>query len=146
MRFASLLPLFLAAGCIIDGTSDGTDAPSGRQPPAARTVPIVPVSRGCIEEPSVFVRSASIVEGFATIIVEHPGGCGEHAYKVCWDGYFGLTDPAQVALTVHDRTEDTCEANLTRPLIIDLAALRLGSDDGQLLEVVFSEVTSVLYL
>jgi hypothetical protein len=145
MRLALLPLLFLATGCIIDGTSDGPDDDSDPPPLVARTAPIVPVSRGCIEEPSVFVRSASIVEGFATIIVEHRGGCGDHAYKVCWDGYFGLGDPEQVALTVHDRTEDTCEANLTRPLIIDLAALRRDSDDGQLLEVVFSEVTSVLY-
>jgi hypothetical protein len=136
MRFASLLPLFLAAGCIIDGTSDGTDEPSGRQPPAARTAPIVPVSSGCLEEPGLHIVTAAVVHGYAAIIAEHDGGCGEHTYKVCWDGLLGIGEPTQVALTVHDRTDDTCDALVQQPLLIDLDALRTG-DDGQALELVF---------
>jgi hypothetical protein len=145
MRFASLLPLFLAAGCIIDGTTDGPDDDDAdRALPVARTAPILPVSRGCLEEPSLFIRSASVVDTFATIVAEHGGGCGEHTYQVCWNGLFAVTDPPQVALKVHHRTEDTCEGLVRQPLVIDLAALRPG-DDGQSLELVFSEAARVLY-
>jgi hypothetical protein len=135
MRFASLLLLFLAAGCIIDGTSDGPDDDSDGMPPA-RTAPIVPVSRGCLQEPGLHIVTAAVVYGYAAIIAEHGGGCGEHTYKVCWDGLLGIGEPTQVALTVHDRTDDTCDALVRQPLLIDLAALRTG-DDGQALELVF---------
>jgi hypothetical protein len=144
MRASPLLVLLLAAGCFIDERSgDGADDPPGR--PSDRSAPIVPVRQGCIEEPGVFVRSASIVDSYVTIIAEHGGGCGEHRYEVCWDGLFGISDPPTVELTVRDRTDDTCDGLVWQPVLIDLAALRAGSDDGGALQIAFPGGARVLY-
>jgi hypothetical protein len=144
MRASLLLVLLLAAGCIIEETDDGNDDPDDGVP-GATLAPILPVSGGCVDGPSLSFSSASIVDRFVTVIAEHGGGCGEHEYRVCWDGLYGISDPTTVALTVQHRTSDTCEARVRQPLVIDLAELRRDSDDGQLLEIVFPGGASVLY-
>lgn len=140
---ASWLLVLLASGCIIDERSDGGDDPPGA--PSGRSAPIITVSQGCLEEPDVFVRNASIVDSYVTVIAEHGGGCGEHRYKVCWDGLYGVSDPPTINLTLHDRTDDTCDGLIFQPLLIDLAALRAGSDDGQALAIAFPSGASVVY-
>jgi hypothetical protein len=140
MRLASLLlPALLtaAAGCII--VIDDDDEPGRPDPrpvpdagwgspdagPSDAGAATLPVELGCGRfDETLPPLSVQISGDVAFVEVQHGGGCGEHAYRVCWDGSFLESSPVQVRLAVEHRGDDPCDAILQPTLIVDLTALR----------------------
>lgn len=59
------------------------------------------------------------------VTVSHGGGCAEHTYQACWNGAIAKSLPPQATIELrHDGHGDTCEAELSETLEIDISALR----------------------
>ena len=134
------------AGCIIV-IEDGDDEPgpgprppdAGRAPDAyypypdagtdAATVvdagsPFYEVETGCAPADVLGPNVLEISGDVARIDIEHGGGCGQHVYRICWDGAFLESFPVQTRLSVQHRGDDPCDAIIRETLLIDLGNLR----------------------
>jgi hypothetical protein len=77
------------------------------------------------------VRAGRVTGHELTLDVAHAGGCRTHRYAVLYDGMEGLSLPPVVRLhLVHDDARDTCEALVTRQLVVDLRPLRAAVSPG----------------
>lgn len=79
----------------------------------------------------VDASDAAIEGDILTLTLRHGGGCGDHNYRMFWNGSFQKTDPLQASLVIRDETEDFCEALISSRVSFDLSAMgaELGADE-----------------
>lgn len=126
LRCLALGSIVIAAACTIRGSA--VDLATGDP-----TDPIT-VSRDCRGAPKDALRLQDIaVEGaMLRLTVRHGGGCEQHAFAACWDGFFDDSLPGRAALVIHhDANDDFCDALITRDVLIDPAELaKVGFEVG----------------
>jgi hypothetical protein len=81
------------------------------------------VDTACSPAPTLPVEELEVNGDYASFVVEHGGGCGQHVYKVCWNGAFVQSSPVQAPLTVQHRGEDPCDAIVRQRLVLELGVL-----------------------
>lgn len=74
------------------------------------------------------VQEAQIVGEELAVNVAYAGGCKPHAFRLCWDGNFGESDPVHARLWLVHETTDTCEALRTDVLGFDLRPLQTAHE------------------
>jgi hypothetical protein len=86
----------------------------------------VEISQDCRRAPKDELRlqEVAVEGGMVRLTVQHGGGCEQHTYAACWDGFFDDSLPGRAALVIHhDANGDMCDALLTREVLIDPAEL-----------------------
>lgn len=87
-----------------------------------------------------YVLGQPTAEGDHLVVpVQTGGGCAEHRFSACWDGFAFSSYPPMLTIHVaHDAGGDTCDAALRFDLRVDLdgvirpATVRIGGASGQL--------------
>jgi len=125
-----------AFGCSSDEDMPGggggkTDNPDEEGPKGAPTLEIGEPMAGF----EVDVDEASVDGDDLRLVLRHGGGCGDHNYRLFWDGRFLETDPLQARLVVRDETDDFCEALLIQEVTFDLRPMReaSGTEEGEVM-------------
>ncbi len=126
LRCLVLGSIVIAAACTSRGSAVNLATGDAADP--------VLISQDCRRTPKDELRLQEVaVEGsMLRLTVRHGGGCEQHAYAACWDGFFDDSLPGRAVLVIHhDANDDMCDALLTRDVLIDPAELAaLGFEVG----------------
>jgi hypothetical protein len=123
----SSLALAACSGGGADRTDDKEDNPDGE----ALELEIGEPEAGF----QVDVTEASLDGDLLTMTLEHGGGCGDHNYRLFWDGQFRETIIEIAELKVRDETDDLCEGFVFQEVTFNIAEIRKvhGAEEGEVL-------------
>ena len=121
-----------------------------REGPDAMTGKVV-IDDGTGERPpesDPFVLERARITGDALeAVVSYGGGCREHRFTLVAAGFFRLTDPVSLSVSlVHDAVGDPCEAYLTETYSFDLGPIRnLYGGEGGSIVLLLEGVSDLVY-
>jgi hypothetical protein len=85
---------------------------------------VLTIETDCGPAATLEPQTLAIRGDIATVTIEHGGGCGSHAYRVCWDQVVLDSYPPQVYLELQHQSSDPCDGIIRRELDFDLGRLR----------------------
>jgi hypothetical protein len=70
------------------------------------------------------INNVKRVGDFLQIILSYSGGCKIHDFEIIWDGIVYTDEPCHMnLLLIHNANNDTCEALITRTVVVNLEEL-----------------------
>lgn len=70
------------------------------------------------------INNVKRVGDFLQINLSYSGGCKIHDFEIIWDGIVYTDEPCHMnLLLIHDANSDTCEALITRTIVVNLEEL-----------------------
>lgn len=86
-----------------------------------------------------FLNGAVIVDDTLVVDLAYSGGCADHEFGMCWDGFFAESEPVQItSFIAHESHDDKCAAVPSEQLVFDLVPLKeawqaaYGSENGEI--------------
>lgn len=84
-----------------------------------------------VDKDPVELETATVEGDLLELRVSYAGGCGDHTFRLCWDGEYQLSAPVQAgARLTHDGHGDECSSHIEEKLAFDLTPLRLDWQDS----------------